>query len=235
MSTNPLDLPIAFHLGPLAISTPVVTTWGILAALGLGSWAITRRLALTPSRAQSVLELIITTLDAQITSVVAGDPGRLRGLIGTLMIFILTANWISLIPGLEPPTAHLETDAALALIVFVATVAAGVRANGLWGYLRGFANPTWVMIPINLVEQITRAFSLMVRLFGNVMSGVFVISILLSLAGLLVPIPLMALDLLTGAVQAYIFAILALVFIGSAIEEGAPQPNDLKEKTEKPR
>jgi len=230
MSENPLSLPIAFQIGPVEISTPVVTTWGIMAVLGLGSWLLTRRLALRPSRTQAVLELIVTTIDAQIASVVAGDPARLRPLIGTLLIFILTANWSSLIPGVEPPTAHLETDAALALIVFVATIVAGVRANGALGYLKSFANPTWVMIPLNLIEQVTRAFSLMVRLFGNVMSGVFVVGILLSLAGLLVPIPLMALDLLTGAVQAYIFAILALVFIGSAIEEGhSPEKPEAKE------
>ena len=132
---------------------------------------------------------------------------------------MLIANWSSLVPGIEPPTAHLETDAALALIVFCATIYYGIATRGLGGYLRTFAEPTWVMIPLNVVEQITRTFSLIVRLFGNVMSGVFVIGIVLTLAGLLVPIPLMALELLTGAVQAYIFAVLATVFIGAAAGE----------------
>ncbi|MBN8907701.1 MAG: F0F1 ATP synthase subunit A [Rhodospirillales bacterium] len=150
------------------------------------------------------------------------DPAPYRALIGTILIFVLIANWSSLIPGVEPPTAHIETDAALALIVFCATIAYGVRAQGIAGYLKTFAEPSWVMIPLNLVEQITRTFSLIVRLFGNIMSGVFVIGIILSLAGFLVPIPLMALDLLTGAVQAYIFAILACVFIGAAIGERKP-------------
>ena len=107
----------------------------------------------------------------------------------------------------------------MALIVFVATISWGVRSRGLGGYLKTFAEPSWVMIPLNIVEQFTRTFSLIVRLFGNVMSGVFVIGIVLSLAGLLVPIPLMALDLLTGTVQAYIFAVLATVFIGAAVGE----------------
>jgi F-type H+-transporting ATPase subunit a len=123
------------------------------------------------------------------------------------------------VPGVTPPTAHLETDAALALLVLGATVFYGIRTRGTGGYLAAFAEPSWVMIPLNVVEQITRTFSLVVRLFGNVMSGVFVIGIILSLAGLLVPIPLMALDLLTGAVQAYIFAVLSMVFIGAAISD----------------
>ncbi|QHA15327.1 F0F1 ATP synthase subunit A (plasmid) [Cereibacter sphaeroides] len=222
MIESPLAERIAFTLGPLAVSETVVVTWGVMAVLALGSWAVTRRLALVPGRGQAALELVVTALDAQILSTLAGDPGRVRALIGTLLLFVLTCNWSSLIPGVEPPTAHLETDAALALIVFLTTIGFGIRAQGLWGWLRAFARPTWAMIPLNLVEQVTRSVSLMLRLFGNVMSGVFVLGIVLSLAGLLVPIPLMALDLLTGAVQAYIFAILALVFIASAVET-APQ------------
>jgi F-type H+-transporting ATPase subunit a len=142
-------------------------------------------------------------------------------LIGTLFLFILTANWSSLVPGIEPPTAHIETDAALALIVFVAIAWFGIRARGVTGWLASFAEPNVLMIPLNLVESITRTFSLLVRLFGNVMSGVFVIGIVLSLVGLLVPVPLMALELLTGAVQAYIFSVLAMVFISGAVGDGA--------------
>ncbi|MBC57210.1 MAG: ATP synthase F0 subunit A [Confluentimicrobium sp.] len=227
MTGSPLDLSYAFSIGPLRISWVVLTTWGILAFLGLGAFVLTRRLAIRPSKTQAVVELVVGAIDDQIRATIPGDPGRYRALIGTLLLFILTANWSSLIPGVEPPTAHLETDAALALIVFVATIGYGIHAQGPWGYLKSFARPSWVMVPLNLIEQITRAFSLMVRLFGNVMSGVFVVGIVLSLAGLLVPIPLMALDLLTGAVQAYIFAILALVFIASAVEE------DPAEKTQK--
>jgi len=226
MTDNPLATKIAFQIGPVPISEVVLVTWGVMLALMLVCWLLTRRLRLRQSGPQAVLEMIVTTLDAQIQSTIPGDPSRYRVLIGTLFLFVLVANWSSLVPGVEPPTAHLETDAALALIVFIATIGHGVRAHGVLGYLSTFAKPSWVMIPLNLVEQVTRAFSLMVRLFGNVMSGVFVIGIILSLAGFLVPIPLMALDLLTGAVQAYIFAILALVFIASAVEEGA---NDRKE------
>ncbi|MDB5828796.1 MAG: atpB [Variovorax sp.] len=99
-----------------------------------------------------------------------------------------------------------------------------MRAGGVRGYLATFAAPNPIMIPLNFIESLTRAFSLLVRLFGNVMSGVFVVGIVASLAGLLVPIPLMALDLLTGAVQAYIFAVLAMVFIAGAVEDDSPNP-----------
>ena len=172
-----------------------------------------------PSAAQAAIELIVDTVDAQIRATMRVEPAPYRAFVGTLFVFIFVANWSSLVPGVEPPTAHIETDAALALLVFAAVIWFGVRAGGVRGYLATFASPNPIMIPLNFVESLTRTFSLLVRLFGNVMSGVFVIGIVLSLAGLLVPIPLMALDLLTGAVQAYIFAILAMVFIAGAVSE----------------
>jgi F-type H+-transporting ATPase subunit a len=188
--------------------------------------AVTRRLTLMPSKAQTVLELFVGVIDDQIRGTMQVEPSPYRALIGTIFVFILLANWSSLIPGVEPPTAHLETDAAFAAIVFCATILYGVRTRGLLGYLRTFAEPTWIMIPLNIVEQITRTFSLIVRLFGNMMSGVFIGAIVLSLAGLLVPIPFMALDVLTGAIQAYIFTVLAMVFIGAAVAEGPQEsPN----------
>jgi F-type H+-transporting ATPase subunit a len=219
MMDNPLSIEPLFHIGPVPITQPVVVTWAIMLALGVFSFVVTRHLRIIPTKTQTVLELFVTTIEGQVRDVMNGDPKPYRSLIGTIFLFILVANWSSLIPGIEPPTAHIETDAALALIVFVAILRFGIGSRGIRGYLATFAEPTWVMIPLNIVEQITRTFSLIVRLFGNVMSGVFVISIVLSLAGLFVPIPLMALDLLTGAVQAYIFAILATVFIGAAVAE----------------
>jgi len=218
MIHSPLTHETLFWIGPLPISHAVVVTWALMALLGGGSWWLTRRLALHPSRLQAVLELLVTTLDAQIRDTMqVAAAGPYRGLIGSLFLFILAANWSELVPGIEPPTANLETDTALALLVLVASVGYGIARRGLRRYLRAFAEPSWLMIPLNLVEQITRTFSLTVRLFGNVMSGVFVIGIALSLAGLLVPIPFMARDRLTGAIQAYIFSVLAMVFIGAAI------------------
>ncbi|MCC0080386.1 MAG: F0F1 ATP synthase subunit A [Rhodobacter sp.] len=224
---SPFANPLAFMLGPVPITTTVLTTWALMAAMTLAAaWAARRLTIDRPGRVQVVLELLVETLDSEIAGTVPGDPARFRVLIGTLLLFVFVANWSSLVPGVEPPTAHLETDAALAAVVFAAGVGWGIRTRGVRGWLTSFARPSWVMIPLNLVEQVTRHVSLTIRLFGNVMSGVFVIGIVLSLAGLLVPIPLMALDLLTGAVQAYIFATLALVFIGSAVtgDEGATPP-----------
>ena len=225
--TSPLDSVALFHLGPVPVTAGVEVTWAIMVVLVLGGILITRRLSLVPSATQTVFELIVDTVDAQIRATMRVEPAPYRAFVGTLFAFIFVADWSSLVPGVEPPTAHLETDAALALLVFVAVIWFGIRAGGVRGYLATFASPNPIMIPLNFVESLTRTFSLLVRLFGNVMSGVFVIGIVLSLAGLLVPIPLMALDLLTGAVQAYIFAVLAMVFIAGAIneEEGQPAPD----------
>jgi len=217
MIESPLAINTAFRIGPVPITAPVVVTWGLMAALTLAGLAATRSLALSPSRYQAVLELVVEAIEGQIRSTMRVAPKPYVPLVGTLFLFILVANWSSLVPGVEPPTAHIETDAALGLIVFAAIIYFGVRARGLGGYLKTFAEPSIVMIPLNLVETFTRTFALIVRLFGNVMSGVFIIGIILSLAGLLVPIPLMALELLIGAIQAYIFTVLAMVFIGSAL------------------
>jgi F-type H+-transporting ATPase subunit a len=216
---SPLTTTTLFAIGPVPISETVVVTWGLMTALAIASWLATRSLTLSPSRTQTVLELIVGTIEDQIQGTIRVAPGPYVPMIGTIFLFILAANWSSLVPGVEPPTAHIETDAALGLIVFLAIIYFGIRARGLRGYLATFAEPSIVMIPLNVVETFTRTFSLIVRLFGNIMSAVFVIGIILSLAGLLVPIPLMALDLLVGAIQAYIFAVLAIVFIGSSVSE----------------
>jgi len=220
MIGSPLTAKVAFTVGPVAVTEPVVVTWALMALLGLGGWLATRSLTLRPSARQTIIEMIVGVIEDQIQGTMRVTPTPYVPMTGTLFIFILAANWCSLIPGIEPPTAHIETDAALGLIVFFAILYFGIRGRGLVGYLKTFAEPTFIMIPLNIVETFTRTFSLIVRLFGNVMSGVFVVGIVLSLAGLLVPIPLMALDLLTGAVQAYIFTVLAMVFIGSALNEG---------------
>jgi F-type H+-transporting ATPase subunit a len=231
MMHSPLVTAPLFTIGVIRISTPVVTSWIVMAAITGAVLAVRRRLALVPNKPQVALELLVASLDSQIRDTMQTDPAPYRSLIGTLFVFILACNWVGIVPGVEPPTAHLETDAALAAVVLVSTIFYGIRTRGVARYLASFAEPTWIMIPLNLVEQITRTFSLVVRLFGNVMSGVFVIGIVLSLAGLLVPIPLMALDLLTGAVQAYIFTVLAAVFIGAALGGQAQSTSQPRQKT----
>jgi len=196
----------------------VVTTWAIMAVLTLISWLVTGRLRLHPDRRQIVLELLVTAIMAQIDEVIRKSPRPFLPLLGTLFIFLVAANLSGVLPGVEAPTGKLETPAALALIVFVAVHYFGVRARGPFGYLASFAKPKLIMLPLNIVSEVTRTFSLMVRLFGNVMSGEFVIALVVALAGLFVPVPLMALEVLVGLVQAYIFTILATVFIDAAVD-----------------
>jgi F-type H+-transporting ATPase subunit a len=222
MGASPLTSTILFRVGPVDITRPVVTTWVIIAVLAVASWLVTRRLALRPNRRQVILEVIVTGIMGQIDEVIRKPPRPFLPLIGTLFIFLVTANLSGVLPGIEAPTGKLETPAALALIVFIAVHFYGIRARGFVGYLASFAKPKLIMLPLNIVSEITRTFSLMVRLFGNVMSGEFVIALVVGLAGLFLPIPLMALEILVGVVQAYIFTVLATVFIGAAVDTVEP-------------
>lgn len=218
MTDSPLTAPVVFALGPVPVTLPVVTTWGLMALMTLAAALATRGLRVErPGRVQTVLELVVQTLRRQIGETMQADATPFLPLLGTLFLYLAVANLSGLVPGLKAPTAFLETAAALALTVLVASQAYGIRARGLGRYLKGFAHPTPLLLPLNLLSELTRAFSLAVRLFGNVMSGEFVIGIVLALAGLFVPVPLMALELLLGLVQAYIFTILAAVFIGGAV------------------
>ena len=223
MAPSPLASAVLFRLGPLAITRPVVTTWAIIAVLILVSWLVTRRLKLHSDRRQTVLELIVTGIMAQIDQVIRKNPRPFLPLLGTLFIFLVAANLSGVLPGVEAPTGKLETPAALAVIVFAAVHYFGVRARGFLGYLKSFAKPKLIMLPLNIASEVTRTFSLMVRLFGNVMSGEFVIALVVALAGLFLPIPLMALEILVGLVQAYIFTVLATVFIGAAVDTAGPE------------
>ena len=223
MAPSPLASVVLFRLGPLAITRPVATTWAIMAVLTLVSWLVTRRLKLHPDRRQTVLELIVTGIMAQIDQVIRKNSRPFLPLLGTLFIFLVAANLSGVLPGVEAPTGKLETPAALAVIVFAAVHYFGVRARGFLGYLKSFAKPKLIMLPLNIASEVTRTFSLMVRLFGNVMSGEFVIALVVALAGLFLPIPLMALAILVGLVQAYIFTVLATVFIGAAVDTVEPE------------
>ena len=217
MTESPLVARVLFHLGPVPITEPVVTTWALIAGLATVCFALTRGLQLHPPRWQAMLEILVTTVEDQISETMQTAGRPFVPLLGTLFIFLAFANVLAVVPGVRPPTASLETAAALALIVFLAVHVYGLRRRGLGAYLGSYARPTMVMLPLNVLSEITRTFSLMVRLFGNVLSGEFVIATVLALAGLFVPIPLMALEILIGLIQAYIFTVLAAVFIGAGI------------------
>jgi F-type H+-transporting ATPase subunit a len=215
---QPLSTHTLFHVGPVPITSVVVTTWAIMAVIVVAAWLGTRRTKVAAGRWQAVLEFVVETIGNQIREVVLREPRPYVPLVGTLFLFIAISNLSAMVPGVSPPTAHLETDAALAGIVFLSVHVFGIATHGVRKYLAGFARPSFLLLPLNLLGEITRTFSLMVRLFGNIMSHEIVIGVVLTLAGLLIPIPLMALAIVIGIVQAYIFTILATVFIGAAVE-----------------
>jgi F-type H+-transporting ATPase subunit a len=217
MRGSPLTSTVMFHVGPIAITRPVVTTWIIMVALLVVCRFVTRGLRMQPDRRQAVLESLVLGIAQQIESIIHKDARSYVPMLGTLFIYLAIANLCAVLPGGEPPTGKLETPLALALIVFFSVHFFGVRARGVRGYLASFARPKLIMLPLNILSEVTRTFSMMVRLLGNVMSGEFVMALVIALAGLFVPVPLMVLELLVGLVQAYIFAVLATVFIGAAV------------------
>lgn len=200
------------------LNATIVFTWVVMALLVLGSWAVTARLSEgeTVSRWQVMLEVIVSAIRDQIAEVGADDPGRYMPFIGTLFLFIATANVLAVVPGYQPPTGSLSTTAALAICVLVAVPLFSIGERGLGNYLRTYLQPTPLMLPFNLVSEVSRTIALAVRLYGNVMSGTVIVGILISVAPFFFPVVMQVLGLLTGLIQAYIFAILAMVYIGSA-------------------
>jgi len=217
MDAGPLAPDILFHLGPVPISRPVVTTWAIMVILVLGSWLGLRRARVHGGTFQTVLEIVVETLAQQVRDIIDRDPWPYLPLLGTLFVFLIFANLSTIVPGMRPPTGHIETPAVLAAIVFLSVHYFGIRSRGLLAYLRRYTRPNPLLLPLNLLSEITRTFSLMVRLFGNIMSHELVIAIVALLAGLFLPIPFMLLGILIGVIQAYIFTVLATVFVGAAI------------------
>lgn len=217
MELNPLATDVLLHVGPIPIGTAVVTTWAIMGLLSLICWLGLRRPRIHPGTLQLVLELVVETLTTQLRDIVRRDPQPYLPLIGTLFVFLVFANLSAAVPGAKPPTGHVETPAALAAIVFLSVHYFGIRAQGLSGYLAHYTRPSPLLAPLNVLAEITRTFSLMVRLFGNIMSHEFVLAIVVFLAGLLMPVPFMLLGILIGLIQAYIFTVLAAVFVGAAL------------------
>jgi len=217
MKESPLRLVILFHVGPVPITKVVVSTWALMAALALASWIMTRAFRVEASNWQTVVETIVFGIEEQVRAILGRDARPFLPLLGTLFIFLVVANLSAVVPGLTAPTASFETPAALASIVFLSVHFYGIKFQGLGPYLKSYLKPNPALLPLNVLSEVTRSFSLAVRLFGNIMSDDFVIAIVLSLAGLLVPIPFMAFAILVGLVQAYIFSVLAAVYIGGGI------------------
>jgi F-type H+-transporting ATPase subunit a len=217
ISANPLQTEILFHIGRVPISEGVVTTWAIMLILTLVSWLITRRANVAGTGLQAALEIVVATIADQIRQVVRTDPWPFVPLVGTLFIYIVTANLSGIVPGVKAPTAHIETPAALALIVFFSTFFLGIRSRGIGPFAARYLKPNPLLLPLNVLSEITRSFSLMIRLFGNMMSHEFIITLIVFLAGLFVPVPFLLLGVLIGIIQAYIFSVLATVYIAAAV------------------
>jgi F-type H+-transporting ATPase subunit a len=220
------DEVIFWQLGFIKLNATILFTWGLMLVLVVGSKLVTRRLStgLERSRWQNVLEVVVIAIAKQIEEVGLRHPERYLGFLGTLFLFVAAAALATLIPGYEPPTGSLSTTVALALCVFVAVPWFGIDEQGLGGYLRSYVEPTFIMLPFNIISEVSRTLALAVRLFGNMMSGAMIIGILLAITPFLFPIVMTLLGLLTGMVQAYIFFILATVYIAAAAQARKPEP-----------
>ena len=229
------DETIFWQNGFITINLTLVTTWVLMLVLVLTAVLITRKLqtGLKISRWQCILEMLVTGMNQQIKEVGLKKSEKFLGFIGTLFIFIAFANLCIIFPGYEPPTSSLSTTAALALCVFLATPIFGIAENGVLQYLKTFIEPTFIMLPFNIISEISRTLALAVRLFGNIMSGGLIVTILLSIAPLFFPVLMTVLGLITGIIQAYIFSILATVYIAAATEESDKKKSRRKNKAKK--
>ncbi|MDD2464019.1 MAG: F0F1 ATP synthase subunit A [Desulfobulbus sp.] len=220
------DQIIFWQYGFFKLNATIVYTWGLMLVLAVGSYLITRRLSrgLHRSQWQNLVEIIVTGIEKQIEEVGLSQPRQYLGFLGTLFLFVAAASLCTIIPGYEPPTGSLSTTVALALCVFVAVPFFGIEEQGLGGYLKSYAEPTVIMLPFNIISELSRTLALAIRLFGNMMSGAMIIGILLTITPFLFPIVMTVLGLLTGMVQAYIFSILAAVYIAAATRVRKPSP-----------
>ena len=226
------DQMIFWEHGFVKLNATIVFTWGLMFVLVVGSKLITRKLSmdLERSRWQNFLEIVITAIEKQIAEVGLSEPRKYLGFLGTLFLFVASASLCTVIPGFEPPTGSLSTTVALALCVLVAVPFFGILDQGFSGYLKSYVEPTVIMLPFNIISEISRTLALAIRLFGNMMSGTMIIGILLTITPFFFPIVMTVLGLLTGMVQAYIFSILAAVYIAAAtrmpLAKTVPAPNN---------
>ncbi|MEO6975248.1 MAG: F0F1 ATP synthase subunit A [Gallionella sp.] len=225
---------IFWQFGLFKLNATIVYTWGLMFVLVVGSKLITRKLSteLQRSRWQNLLEMVVTGMVTQIAEIGMKKPEKYLGFLGTLFLFVAMASLFTIIPGYEPPTGSLSTTAALAACVFVAVPMFGIEQSGLGEYLRAYLRPTVIMLPFNIISELSRTLALAVRLFGNMMSGTMIIAILLTITPFLFPIAMSALGLLTGMVQAYIFSILAAVYIAAATQMRKPKTESASGATE---
>lgn len=217
MTINPDEI-ILLQIGWFKINATIFVTWLIIVFMTLGSWLVTRKLASEGplTRWQNLLEVLVDGIKGQIREVSRQEPGPYLPFVGTLFLFIAISNILTIVPGYIPPTSSLSTTAALAISVFVAVPVFGIAKQGILDYLKQYLQPTIFMLPFNIIGELSRTLALAVRLYGNIMSGTVIVAILLTITPLVFPVVMQVLGLLTGLIQAYIFAILAMVYIASA-------------------
>ena len=222
------DEVVYWRHGFVTLNSTIVTTWGLIFVIAMAARLMTRRLStgLEISRWQNFLEIIVGGIRDQIGEVGLPRPERFVGFVGTLFVFIAVSNLATIFPWYEPPTGSLSTTAALALCTFFAVPFFGISESGVRSYLRTYLEPTVLMLPFNIIGELSRTLALAVRLFGNIMSGTIILAILMSVVPLFFPVLLTVLGLLTGLVQAYIFGVLATVYIAAAVrsQEEADAP-----------
>lgn len=207
-----------WQIGPLILTGTVVTTWVITAALGLFCWFLSRRLRIDPGPLQTAVEGVVSTIEDTVTAVAPTHALRIMPFIGSLWIYLVVANLCGLIPGLHSPTRDLSATAALAFLVFASTIWFGIRIQGLKQYLRHYLLPSPILLPFHLISEVTRTVALAVRLFGNMMSLEMAALLILLVAGFLAPVPILMLHIVEALVQAYIFGMLALIYVAGGIQ-----------------
>lgn len=220
-----------FHLGPLSLGRTVLTTWGIMALLALASWLLTRRLRLDLGPLQVAVEGVVEAIHAAVGEVLPRRADVVFPFVATLWLFIGTANLSGLVPGVHAPTGDLSATAALAALVFFSVHWFGVRIEGSRRYLRHYLSPSPILLPFHVIGEITRTLALAVRLFGNMMSLEMAAFLMLLVAGLFAPVPLLMLHIVEALVQAYIFGMLALIYVAGAIQSLEARQPSMEEKT----
>lgn len=209
--------------GPLMICGSVITTWGVMLAIACLAWLSTRHLEKLPDSVQTSVEIVVSAIDEAILAVAPQHGRQILPFIATLWLFLLIANLVGLIPGLHSPTRDLSVTCALAVLVFFSAHWFGIKNLGLKNYLRHYLSPSPILLPFHLISELSRTLALAIRLFGNIMSLEMAAMLILLVAGFLAPIPILMLHIIEALVQAYIFGMLALIYLAGAMQ--SQQPN----------
>jgi len=229
MNQTGLEISTVFQIGPFSVTTTIITTWAILLMLGLLFWALTRRLSDPPGPSQTAVEALVTTIEQAVADVAPQQVKLLTPFIGSLWVFLVVSNLSGLVPGVHSPTRDISATSALAIVVFLSVHWYGIRTQGLKAYLSHYLQPSPILLPFHIVSEITRTVALAIRLFGNIMSLEMAALLVLLVAGFLAPVPILMLHIIEALVQAYIFGMLALVYVAGGIQSQQIKQDKSKE------